>query len=270
VSTLRASQPQAHEIAFESYGVRIAVRTDQASVVARLPRLVPPVHRPADPGAVDHRLVLTAADESHYSVTYTFRAGAAVLPGDIRAQVVTAVDLELAFAMLEAHVHSSVALYAPDHVFVNAAVVEHRGSAILLPGRGISGRTTLALALVEAGATFYSDMYAALDRDGRVHPYASPLRELTPGPKDGIPAGAIVLTNYVPGTDWRPRSLSRGQCMVELLTHTVPAQERPEHAMRGITALLDSRPLVLSGDRDEADDVAGPLLAELERSIAAS
>lgn len=45
----------------------------------------------------------------------------------------------------------------------------------MVPGRTLSGKSSLVLALVKAGADYYSDEYAVFDGSGRVHPYSKPL-----------------------------------------------------------------------------------------------
>jgi hypothetical protein len=59
--------------------------------------------------------------------------------------------------------------------------------------------------------------------------------------------------------------------MLALLTHAVPAGERPNDVMQGVARILDHDPVVLRGERGEASEVASLLLAdpELERSGAA-
>ncbi len=91
------------------------------------------------------------------------------------------VDLEVAFGILDAQMRMHIALHAPDHVFVHAGAVGVGGQAIVLPGKSFAGKTTLAAALVRAGAEYCSDEYAALDADGRVHPYPKPLSVRTGG-----------------------------------------------------------------------------------------
>jgi uridine kinase len=41
---------------------------------------------------------------------------------------------------------------------------------IAIPGRSFSGKTSLVTALVRAGAVYYSDEFAVIDRDGLVRP----------------------------------------------------------------------------------------------------
>ena len=75
---------------------------------------------------------------------------------------------------------SLVALHVADNsrrlVFVHAGVVGWGGRAIVIPGRSFSGKTTLVAELVRAGASYYSDEFAVIDRQGRVLPYPQPLQ----------------------------------------------------------------------------------------------
>ena len=65
---------------------------------------------------------------------------------------------------------------APGWVFIRAGVVGWRGNAVVIVGPGArSAASTLVAALLRAGAHYYSDRYAVLDLDGRVHPYPCPL-----------------------------------------------------------------------------------------------
>src|SRR3954447_6225511 len=65
-----------------------------------------------------------------------------------------------------------VAEHAVGFIFVHAGCVAVDGKAIVIPGRTMSGKSSLVSALVRAGATYYSDEYAAIDPLGRVHAYA--------------------------------------------------------------------------------------------------
>ena len=49
------------------------------------------------------------------------------------------------------------------------------GHGIMLPGYSFAGKTTLVAEFVRAGALYYSDEYAVLDRDRFAHPYPRPL-----------------------------------------------------------------------------------------------
>ena len=61
-------------------------------------------------------------------------------------------------------------------VFLHAGVIGWRDRAFVFPGPSFAGKSTLIAELVRAGATYYSDEYAVVDEDGRVHPYARALQ----------------------------------------------------------------------------------------------
>src|SRR5205085_10412678 len=119
---------------------------------------------------------------------------------------------------LVAHAESFVAERAPDHLFVHAGVVAWKGRAIVMPGASFAGKTTLVQAWLEAGATYYSDEFAVLDRAGRVHPFARPLA-VREGPTawpgrvpaaalgagigtTPLPIGLVLVTAYRAGARW--------------------------------------------------------------------
>ena len=159
------------------------------------------------------------------------------------------------------------------------AEVAVEGRALLIPGATFTGKTTLVHALVQAGATYYSDEYAVLDDAGAVHPYPRPLsirsgdgnssRERRAGPAGRIAssderalAAAVVITRYRAGVVWRPRRLTSGQGLLALLANTVPAQARPEESLRALGRAIAGA-TTLEGDRGDAGPVATALLDEL-------
>ena len=120
-------------------------------------------------------------------------------------------------------------------------MVGWKGKAIVIPGRSYSGKSTLVAALVRAGATYYSDEYAVFDRKGLVHPFAKPLEIRAEGEfkqsrvpvgelggKSGtrpLPVGLVLMTGYKQGAKWRPRKLSPGKGVLEMLFNTVSARK---------------------------------------------
>jgi hypothetical protein len=276
--------PGVYEIAFESFGVRVGVGANDARVRVRLDQLVPPHSRPCDPETVEHHFTINTDDGVLYTVRYDVRDGVPAGPLEAASWVATDVDVQLALGLLETHVPAAVALRAPDWFFIHGAAVAYLDRMIVLPGPALSGKSTLVAALVRAGATYYSDQFAVLDERGYVHPYAISLglpsteragagfngdEPLVAG-EQPLPVGAIVMTSYSPGSEWRPRKLSRGESTIALMSQTIPAQENPEQSMRVIRNVLDAAPLVIESNRDEAEPVASSLLAQLEREHSAS
>ena len=142
-----------------------------------------------------------------------------------------------ALEVLEGSAHEAIAARATTHAFVHAGVVAVDGKAILIPGRSFAGKTTLVMALVDAGATYYSDEYALIDSHGLVHPFVRTPRvrqnlgktvvinDLTPPP---VPAGLVLMTKYEPNAAWRPKSLSVSRCLFGLIDNSVGVRSYPE------------------------------------------
>lgn len=171
-----------------------------------------------------------------------------------------------------------VAERAPRRIFVHAGVVGWKGRAVVIPGRSLSGKTTLVAELVRAGADYYSDEYAVIDRDGRVHPYARPLavregvglrqtrrtvEEFEGRAGEGpLPVGLVVVSRYERGASWRPRPLTPGECVLELLSNTVPARRSPTRAMSVLTKAAAGTD-ACAGPRGEAAVVAQAVMRSL-------
>ncbi len=188
-------------------------------------------------------------------------------------------NLEEALEMFESDLQMHVATEAPRRVFVHAGVVGWKGQAILVPGRSYSGKTTLIAELIKAGAIYYSDEYAVLDAQGRVHPYPRPLQiregetgkqQRYPVEKLGgragvkpLPVKLVIVSQYKPGAKWRPRALSAGQGVLELLNQTVSARTQPGKAFAALQQVA-TQALILKGTRGEAKEMIAPLLKYLD------
>jgi hypothetical protein len=152
-------------------------------------------------------------------------------------------------------------------------VVGWNGRAILIPGRSFAGKTTLVAELLRAGAVYYSDEYAVLDSRGRVHPYERPLgmrsdpsfrssriRVEDFGAESAtkpLPVGLVVSARYQVGARWRPRQLTAGRGVLELLENTVTARTRPEFALQVLSTALPNAQ-ILKGVRGEASEIVDP------------
>lgn len=194
------------------------------------------------------------------------------------ARLARSLVLDEVLDAFESDLKLHVAAGARGRLFVHAGVVGWRGRAILLPGRSHSGKSRMVEALLQAGASYYSDEYAVLDRRGRVHPYPAPLtwrstdgepsRRYTPAELGGVtgaaplPVGLVVVTAYRPGAGWRPRRLTPGRGVLALLNHTVPARDRPANALATLARLSSCAP-VLQGARGEAAETVPRLLSAL-------
>jgi hypothetical protein len=186
-------------------------------------------------------------------------------------------ELSPLLAAFEKHTELLTAFRASNCLFVHAGVVGWQGQAILIPGRSMTGKTTLVKALVEAGAVYYSDEFAVLDKEGQIHPYPRPLsirgnngqpgREITAeelGGQTGVeplPVRLVVVTEYQPEAAWRPRKLTPGQALLALMDNTVAARRDPAHSMPILKQAVTGA-IALKSKRGEAGEVAPRLLAQ--------
>lgn len=250
-------------LAFESLGVRLELTADTPEVFDRFPAMLPPDAQPIERGPEDPSFGVHQAPDGSYGYT---RDGSPVTSGT---------DLDFALSLLETQIRIYIGINATDRIFVHAGVVGFQGRAIVLPGRSFTGKTTMSLALVAAGATYYSDEFGVFDPDGLVHPYLkSPsvrntLGEDTDGPSDWeglegerppLPVGAVIFTEYHSGGVWQPRELSQGRGTLGLFSNTLAALSRPQEAMQVLSRALNGA-VILESERGEAAETAERLLS---------
>jgi hypothetical protein len=263
---MRVRRREPRSIAFEAFGVAAEVQFSDRELEAHVREILPPGWRATDPAAVVTRFSLERAEADSYDVTIN------------RQLAIEHASLDVALALIDADIRMLIATTTPDWIFVHAGVVAVHGRALVIPGESFSGKTTLVRALVEIGATYYSDEYAVLDEDGMVHPYP---RRLSIRSADGSTTAEhgvqelggvagevraivdmVALTRYRPGAEWRPTTISAGEGTVAMLANTVPAHQRPGQSLRTLArALRDTR--VLAGDRGEASEAARALFERL-------
>jgi hypothetical protein len=205
-------------------------------------------------------------------------------------------DLHRAVAFLSAQVFVNH-LFRRSLLFLHAAVVLHRGKALIFCGGSRRGKSTLAVKLERAGWALLSDEFAPLDlRTGRIRafPRSLLLRERRPGPvfpdweetdREGrpsprflvapppfsrsfavLPGAVFILRGFAPGkTEFR--SLSAPRALRLLLDHSVnPGYVRTggkAAPLSGLVRLLASVPAwsLRPGGRGETP-------AELAASVA--
>ncbi|ADW69211.1 HPr kinase/phosphorylase [Granulicella tundricola] len=242
-------------VSCESYGVFFRVRVATPDLLAEVIKVLP--H-----GSVLVAEVPAGAEEFTFSADSRTRKG-----------------FESSLEQLRQDLMVHVANSAPDHVFVHAGVVAWQGHGLMLPGESFAGKTTLVAELVRAGALYYSDEYAVIDQEGKVHPYARNLQVRMPGyalqtdmpvtELEGI-AGtrplSIALVAFVKFSrdePWMPDSMTAGMSVLEMLRHTIPVQRTPARVMATLTSMLADASVIRS-KRGEAGPAAHALLKLLE------
>lgn len=253
-----------HDIAFDAFGVRIGLSTNDPAVLERLRDFVPPNAQPIASDDVQQRFEVRVGDgtyDMHFGKSWNLESH----------------DLEFALGLLDMHMCGYMAVHSPQRIFVHAGVVAHDGRLIVMPGMSFAGKSSLVAAFVRAGATYYSDEFAPLDEEGRVHPYPKPISLRDQAGKqtthtatslggstgdEALKPAMVVVSAYRPGISWEPRRLSAGEAVLAMLGNTVPARERPQDSIRAIRAAVEDA-IVIQTDRGEADETVPLILAEL-------
>lgn len=240
-------------------GVRVNPRELINEVASRLPA----VAKPATAHAVQRLYWIRAAGEQRRNIK-PFN----ILYVD-SLQHEKSLNLNEILSTFEYDVELYVAENAKQRLFVHAGVVGWHGRAILLPGKTLSGKSTLVARLLESGASYYSDEFALLDPDGLVHPYPRPLAmraspnlgplktHVFPGPvpRKPLPVGLIAFSQYEANGKWRPRPLSPGRAILTLLSNTISARRRPRFAMSVLPKVVANAAVVQSVRGDAAETV---------------
>ncbi|HXM46731.1 MAG TPA: hypothetical protein VN956_02605 [Pyrinomonadaceae bacterium] len=261
-------------LSFNAYGVRVGVRVNDSAILTDLIARLPPGSRPASFAVVDHLYSIIGSRAKSGSKVRRLSLGYWNLLRFARAR-----EFDGMLDAFESHVQLTVAEYAPRRVFVHAGVVGWKDRAILIPGLSYSGKTTLVDQLIRAGATYYSDEYAVLDERGRVHPYPRALGIRLPNSDESkkvraeeiggrigskpLRVGLVLSTNYKNGARWRPRQVTRGRGVLELMSNTVSARSQPELALTVLPLALESA-RILKGVRGEAAEIVKSILERVE------
>lgn len=260
---------------FGAFGTTFGLRgNDDVALDSALLRLRWLGWSPTEGGAVDVDYALTKAspnDSARTPASYLLQCNGSLIH--------SAPDLTRLLDTFENHAKLLTAYRAEGRLFVHAGAVSWRDLGIIIPGRSRSGKTTLVRALVEAGAIYYSDEFAVLDAEGRMHPHALPLSirasetqravrmpvEAVGGRagKRPVAVGLIAVTRYDRSARWRPRRLSPGRALLALMANTVAARRTPRTAMAVLRAtVLGAKAIqTLRGD---ARRIAAALLAEID------
>ena len=146
--------------------------------------------------------------------------------------------------------------------------------ALLLPGITHTGKSSLVAELLRRGATYFSDEYALIDSDGRVHPYPRPLllrngcpEQFPVLPKEynasvgdtPAPVCWILSLEYLPYCTWSVVPLTQSEALLTLLRNTPHVlAESPD--MVGVFQRAVAGATCYAGRRTEAAEAVGQIL----------
>ncbi|MEO6656569.1 MAG: hypothetical protein ABIO36_10850 [Pyrinomonadaceae bacterium] len=252
-----------HQLFFESFGVNIRVSSNEIvaidTIKERLPewlpgcfRLIPPVKAAHEFGYIWNRSERDSLYKDQEKILVRF----------VRESLID---------LLGAKIRLTVAEFAVERVFVHAGVVSWRGKAIVMPGKSFQGKSSLTAELVRRGALYYSDEYAIFDKGGLVSPFPKmlSLRGKTEGDKyiqtdyrveefggksgtETIPVGMVLLTKYKAKAKWKPRVLSTGNGLIEIIRDTIPIRNNPAFTFTVLNQVAKNSLIVKSPRGDAA------------------
>lgn len=157
---------------------------------------------------------------------------------------------------------------------VHAGCVLWREQVLLLPGMTHAGKSSLVAELLRRGATYFSDEYALIDAEGRVHPYPRPLLLRNGCPEQfpvlagecnaligdtPAPVGWILALEYLPECTWSVAAVPQSEALLILLRNTphilAETRDMVEIFQRAVAGAA-----CYSGRRSEAAEAVGQIL----------
>jgi hypothetical protein len=264
----------AAELSFRGFGLAIGIRTNDSALLNAILPYLPPGLKPVSNPIVNKVYSIIVANSPARAHVRRLN----LLYGNVQRLARTP-ELGNLLETLRSDVKLYIAENAPWRLFVHAGAVGWKGRAIVIPGASLSGKTTLVQEFLRAGASYYSDEFAAIDTRGFVHPFASALgvrsagsnrQEMLPPESFGssigmhpLPIGCVIATSFRPGSTWKRRGISKGLGVLALLANTVAARKDPSRALSVLsTAVKDAQ--VLKSHRGEAKEVVESVLESLD------
>lgn len=260
----------------QAYGVKVGIEaatSGQSDVLLeRLKGVLPNDFQVLGKGVkTEHQFIIKATQKNKYSLFKDDES------------IITDSDEEMMFDRLDSQVRITIAEFAVGSVFVHSGVVAIDGKAIMIPASSYKGKTTLVAELVKNGATYYSDEYAVLDQEGLVHPFAKDLSMRTPdgggvqvetpvetfggfAGKGAIPVGMVLVMEFQKFARWKPEILSRGQGVLEIISHTVPIRNDPAFSLTVLNKVVDNA-FIVKSKRGEVSRFAKTLINYFKENV---
>lgn len=194
--------------------------------------------------------------------------------------IARSLDVEEVRRAFDRDVPMRIGEMSKNRVFVHAGVVAFEDGVVLVPGKSLSGKTSLVKALAEHGGTYYSDDLAVIDSRGMVSPWAEPLSIRTSHQKPGVPAEPralgmkvgrkklpirlVVITSFIKKKRFLPAAQTPAAGVLALLENSFSVHRRPRANLATLSRAMRAA-RVLKGPRGDAKDAATIIAREMRR-----
>lgn len=191
-------------------------------------------------------------------------------------------DTELkAYRFFDSILRVSVGEHAKNLVFLHAGAVGWKGKSIIMPAESFHGKSTLVTELIRAGCEYYSDDFAVLDENARLHPFPRKISRRTEdfktyeldisdiGGQTGsveIEPGIVLLTRYEKDAEFAPIIETPGAGVLKLIPFTLSIRKQPEISV-AVLHKLASRAIIISSLRGSAERFSRTLLDFVDNHV---
>lgn len=180
------------------YGEELAVAGLQPEALSEVARFVGATWRDSEQSTLGHLLFREHEGSYRLEIDGSFAADSP--------------SLRFLAEIVKARLIKKVAVAKSEFLFLQADVVRCPGDeVVMIVGPGISGKTRLAQAFIDRGATLWSTDVAVLNPEGDLLAFPSP--EL---PESGVSPSAILMISYEHQGELTLEELSVGQTVLQL------------------------------------------------------
>ncbi len=261
------------QLEFDAFGVKIGVISNDPQLLKKIKKVLPVL-------IPDNFKFIKNQNHQHIFKLERIDGSAKVMIYKNNEKLFDYINDDSLIEYLSSQIRITVAEFAESKVFIHAGAVGWKDSAIIIPGTSFSGKTTLVSELIKAGAVYYSDEYAVLDKEGNLHPYPKMLsmrgiiddfQQLDTAPEvfgarigsKPIPVKMILITQYKKNGRWKPQIMKTGEGLMEVLKHTIPIRLKPEFVLN-VLKKTASRAIITKSKRGEAINAVPSVLEYFE------
>lgn len=272
VCSIKDIKWQSH-IGFSCYGRIFGLRIDKDNLLHKIQKLLPPFYETRS--FTEAKDIFSLVTGATTEINGFYRNEERILQFEKFE--------ESYFEAVESKIQFSLAVSLPPHkFFLHAGAVSLNDCGIIIPGLSFSGKSTLVKEFIKAGAKYYSDDCAVIDREGNLYPYSktlsirnsSKIGEIIEARSFGaelgekpIQVGAVIFTEFAGDQIWQGNRIGQGKAVWNLaqnLFYPASMTLYPAETMQALSHLVQNA-VLYSGKRGEAADLVKFYVAEFDQ-----